>query len=287
LLTTILRMRLRSPGQIALALTMIGLGIAGLMAQDFSQVWAPVPPWLPARTTFVYLTALVSLAAGTGLLVPRVMLASSRLLFGALIAWLLVLRVPPMIRTPELLVAWTAGATAVMAASAWILYARHASERDQHQLGFLASETGIRIARRVFGISFVPFGLAHFVYLSATTVLIPAWLPAHVALAYVTGGAFIAGGLAVLFGVYPRLAALMLNVQMVGFLLVVWLPRIVAGELSAFQRGEVASACALIAATWVVTESYNGYRWVAALGRPYTALPTPSTIPSTRDPGSK
>lgn len=46
--------------------------------------------------------------------------------------------------------------------------------------------------------------MAHFLYLEQTVVLVPGWLPSHVAWAYVTGGAFIVAGVAVLIDVADR-----------------------------------------------------------------------------------
>ena len=132
-----------------------------------------------------------------------------------------------------------------MVAAAWVLYV------------WFAEGKGVGIARALYGVSLIPFGLAHFMYLDATTVLIPGWLPWHVAWAYFTGAAFIAAGLAVMVGVLPRLAATLSTLQMGLFSLIVWVPRVLAGPLNDFQWGEFVVTWALTAGAWVVADSYR------------------------------
>ena len=260
--------RIASAGHAAFAATMIGLGIMGFVTGTFTQIWQPVPKWVPGRTAVAYLCALISLGSGIGLLWRRWAPVASRVLFVSLLAWLLALRLPNLFyETPLVLVAWTFGATAVMVAGAWILYSWFADERDRSRLGSVLDARGLRVARALYGLSLIPFGLAHFMYLNATTVLIPAWLPWHVAWAYVTGAAFIAAGLAVSVGVLPRLAAALSTLQMGLFTVIVWVPRMVTGNVNDFQRGEFISSCALTAGAWVVADSYRRTPWLATRQR--------------------
>ena len=257
--------RIASPGHLCFAAAMIWLGVMGIIKGTFVQVWQPVPKWVPAREALAYLCAFISLASGVGLLWQRTAAVAARVVFASLMVWLLVLRLPNLFyETPLVLVAWTFGSTAVMVAAAWVLYVWFAGDRDRQRLGFIATDTGVRIARALYGVSLIPFGLAHFMYLDATTVLIPQWLPGHVAWAYVTGSAFIAAGLAVAIDVFARLAATLSTLQLGLFGLIVWVPRVWAGTVNDFQWGEFVVTCALTAGAWVVADSYRGVPWFAA-----------------------
>src|SRR5207247_4621176 len=87
-------MRVASWGDAVFAATMITLGILGLIKSDFTPIWLPVPKAVPARDVLVYLSAIVPLVSGIGLLWPRAAAVASRLLVSFLLAWLLLLDVP-------------------------------------------------------------------------------------------------------------------------------------------------------------------------------------------------
>jgi len=257
------KMRIASVGHAVFAVAMIGLGILGLISRgDFAPVWQPVPKGLPLREALAYLTAFISLASGVGLLWQRAAAPAARLLFSWFLLWLLLLRAPSILRAFGVGSWWAASQTAVMVASAWVLYTWFASDWDRRHFGFVISEKGVRIARVLFGLGLIPFGLAHFLYLGATAPLVPGWLPGHVFWAYFTGATFIAAGIAVVISVYPRLAAALTALQIGMFTLLVWVPVVAKGP-SAFQWNEFVVSVVLTAAAWVVADSWRGIPWLA------------------------
>ena len=250
-------MRIASVGHALFAALMIGVGIQGLITGEFTTVWQPVPRGVPGREVLAYVCALLSLASGIGLLWRRTAALAASALLGSLVVWLLVWRIRALFIATLMEGSWSLADTLVMTAATWVLFAWFATDWDRQHLGFATGEKGLRIARVLYGLGMIPFGYAHFANVKGTAALVPGWLPWHLGWAYFTGGMFVAAGVALLIGVLGRLAAALSTLQMALFLLLVWAPILTAGSMSAFQRMEVATNLALIAAGWVVADSFS------------------------------
>jgi uncharacterized membrane protein len=257
-------MRSASVGHAVFAATLIVLGILGLSTGDFTEIWQPVPKGLPAREVLSYLCALISLASGIGLLWQRVAASAARVLLAYLLLWTLLFKARFIFLAPTVEVSYqSCGENVVLVAGAWVLYAWFAADGDRQHLGFATGDRGVRVARVLYALAMIAFGLSHFAYVDNTASLVPGWLPWHVGWAYFTGAAYLAAAVAILLGVCARLAAVLSTIQMGGFTLLVWMPMLLAGNISNSQFGELVVSWALTAAGWVVADSYRGMPWLA------------------------
>ncbi len=258
-------MRVASLSLAVFAATVVALGILGLVQGDFAPIWDGVPKDFPAHDALAYLCAAVSLICGAGLLWRPAARTAARVLFVYLLLWLLLFKLPYIVEAPGVEVNYqSCGETAVLVAAAWVLYAWFAGAWDLRQLAFVTGQRGVRLARILYALALIAFGLSHFAYLELTAPLVPAWLPWHAAWAYLTGGAYLLAAVAILTGICARLAAVLSAVQMGLFTLLVWVPLMIEGVISAGQRGEFVVSWALTAAAWVIAESYRGIPWLAA-----------------------
>ncbi len=242
-------MRIAGVGRAVFAAALIATGIFGLVKGDFVAIWQGVPKGVPARAVLAWLCAFVSLGCGSGLLWRRAAGLAAQVLLTWLLLWLLLVKLPVLIRAAAVEVSWEDFAeTVVIVAAACVLYGRHP--------GLASGETGVRIGRALYGLALIPFGLAHFAYATETAALVPAWLPAHIAWAYLTGCAYLAAGVAVIAGVEARTAAALSALQMALFTALVWGPIVASGHADASQLNETFISFALTAGAWVVADSY-------------------------------
>lgn len=272
-------MRITSVGHAVFAATVIALGILGLVQGDFAPIWGGVPKDFPTHDGLVYLCAVVSLLCGAGLFWRQTAGTAARVLFAYLLLWMVLFKVPYIVQSPTVEVNYqSCGETAVLVAGAWVLYAWFAGAWDQRRLALATGEKGVRLARALYGLALIAFGLSHFTYLELTAPLVPAWLPFHVGWAYFTGSTYLAAGIAMLVGVYARLAAALSAWQMGLFTLLVWVPLMVQGIITAGQRGEFIVSWALTAAAWVVADSCRGMPWLA-VRRAASSSAAPQRVP--------
>ncbi len=251
-------MRTVGVGRGVFAAALIATGLFGLFKGDFVAIWQGVPRGVPARAGLAYLCAFVSLGCGSGLLWPRARASAARVLLAWLLLWLLLVKLRVPARAPAVEVSWEDFAeTLVILAAAWVLYASFVPHGESRHLRFASGATGVHTGRALYGFALIPFGLAHFAYASETAALVPAWLPAHTAWAYLTGCAYLAAGVAVITGVQARMAAALSALQMGLFTALVWAPTVASGHADASQLNETFISFALTASGWVVADSWG------------------------------
>ena len=247
--------RRQQPALILFAVGMIGLGVLALIYGDFALVWQPVATWVPGRTALAYLSGLIMLVGGAGLLFDATVTWSVRILFPYLIVWTL-LKVPSLVAAPQIEGVWLGfGELAVLLAGGWTLFAVLAKLPERSLLGFATGERGVRLARIFFAVWVFPIGLAHIMYVKETAAVVPAWLHFQKGWAYLTGYGQIACSLGVLFSIFPRVAAATEAGMISLFALLVWGPAVLAAPKTRFPWTALLISWAIAAGAWVVAQN--------------------------------
>jgi len=240
----------------------------GLMCGNASELWAPIPKSLPARTAIIYLCSAIELGTGIGLLLRACLTLACRVLLVFLLLWLVLLKLPAVIHAPRVMGSWESfGEIAATAAGAWCLFAAHAGAWERRHLGFAVGERGIRVARLLLIAALPMFGLAHFAYHDLTASLVPKWLGFPLGWTYLTGVASLAAAVGMLFGIVPRLAANLEAAMLWLFTLLVWVPK--AAPLPRDQGiwAELLISAAIAGGAWLVADTYRGVAWRASGAR--------------------
>lgn len=244
----------RRPSIVLFSIGMLGLGFLAFSVGDFALSWQPVASWFPARTALAYLSGLIMVIGGLGLLFHRTITFAVRLLFPYLIVWAL-LKVPALFVAPQMEAVWLGiGEITGLLSGGWILFARFSGLEDTPYLRVLSGEQGVRLARLLFAVSLLPIGLSHLVYAKITAGLVPSWLPYRPGWAMLTGLGQMASGLGVLFGILPRIAAYSEAVMISLFTLLIWLPATIAAPATRMPWTAFWISWAIASAAWVVAE---------------------------------
>lgn len=241
-------MRRIGVGHLFFALSFAGIGAICLAAHDFLLYQEPIPQGIPWRDTLACINAALLLVPGVGLLVPAAAKRSALILTAFVALWVLVLQIPRVVAHPLIEGSWLGvGEDTSAVAGGWLIWCATAGRSD----------STVRIARIVFGIAVIPIGLSHFFYLKDAVSLVPTWMPLRAPLTLLGGAGHIAAGLAIAFGVVPRLAATMEAGMETVFTLICWVSAIAATPTDRQAWVNLCISTALTAAAWAVAESYG------------------------------
>jgi uncharacterized membrane protein YphA (DoxX/SURF4 family) len=229
----------------------IVLALEGLVWGDYAVVWNPRPDAVPGQTALGYVVAIPFLLAGVAIQWRRTAAAASLALAVLFSLGVLFLDVPHVIAQPSVFITWYSVAEPLAIAAAGLVAYAHLARFQPATAKRLA-----KLGRRIFGACLIVFGLAHLFYLSYTAKMVPAWLPPGQGFwAYATAAGHFAAGIALISGVYARLAAILLTAMFIVFAILVHAPTLFIDPHRHFYWVENAVNFALIASAWVVAAS--------------------------------
>lgn len=237
-------------------------GIASALAGLFDLLWGefepahqPIQAWgdhIPGLPILARIAAIWLIAAGLALLIrpaARAGGAALAILYGIFCIFPL----PRLISAPHYLGHHPAVYIGVFVGVAQqvILFVA-ASLLWLFLSGRGASSRVTILARLLFGLSCIDFGLGHFVNVPGTAAMIPAWVPFSGAFwTVLTGIAFLLAGIAILSGVLDVVAAQLLGLMLLVFSLVVLAPRVLASPHAHLPWGSNAYNLTAVAAAWI------------------------------------
>jgi uncharacterized membrane protein len=238
------------PAAIAMtAIGLLGLALLSLIYGDLLLQWQPAPKDAEWRAPAAYLSGVILLIVAAGLAVSR--LRRRAALLGAvwIAVWVVALHVPVAIATKGSVAALLGVAEAsTMSLGLASLALRFDAVRSRRVLGV------------VLGTCLVIFGVSHFVYAEFTASMVPGWIPAHLAMAYLTGAIHALTGLCVIVGFAVRVAASIEAAMMASFVMLLHVPRVFASLTNRVELTMLAIATTLTGAMWLFAATSRARR---------------------------
>ncbi len=223
---------IKSLSRVFFGIGLIGIGAEHLIFRSFIPVMVPMwPQWVPGYAMWVYLVGLI-LIVGGALIVVRFKAREVSSVVGVLfLASFILLHIPANIAAGKTsLGAWTnafkefsfCGCAFVVAAA---MPGRPMSAHSRHSLCHRVQVRALRFGKYPLAIMVFLFGIDHFLYTEFVATLVPSWIPGHVFWTYFAGGALIAAGAGIMLNIQARLAATMLGIMLIIWLIILHFPR--------------------------------------------------------------
>jgi uncharacterized membrane protein len=240
-----------SPGRILFGTAILASGALQLATGDFVRLVPALPAWVPAASAWAYLVGVVLVTLGLAVLSSHGSRSAASLLGVMILLVVVLLYAPTLIWNGEMEhpflrgVLWTnplksmalVGGAAILAASA-------GEERPLTSL--VRALAGLAPwAALMLAVFLVVCGVQHFVYADFVTTLVPSWVPAPRFWTYFAGVALVAGGFGLLVRRTVRLAGNLTALMIFSWVVVLHIPRAVAGPNHANETAGVFEALAI------------------------------------------
>ena len=216
-------------GRIFFAVAIGFFGVQYLIYASGAGGPAPGPPWTPGPRPWAYVIGgalvLVGLSIATGKLARlAAVLLGTGLLLRVLIVY--VLRVLANLHDPG---PWTSGGEVLaMCGGGFVLAGTLSGGAFNPKLQGSKSDRMTQLGRYLYALPLFIFGTQHLMYAKFVATLVPAWIPGHLFWAYFVGIAFFAAGLLIIARKLAPLAATLLGLMFLLWVILLHMPRVAA-----------------------------------------------------------
>jgi uncharacterized membrane protein len=257
-------------GRLFFAISMVAFGIQQLMTAAFVRLVPPLPAWMPSHSFWAYLAGILLILAGVAIGTEHKARWAAAVLGVMLILSILFLHLPKAFTNPQAGFMWTNPAKALAMLGGVILLAGSLREEERDRSSVLARlfRSLTPLAPLFFGGFLILGGIQHFVYADFVMKLVPAWIPSPRFWVYLTGIALIAGGVGLLVPKTQRLAATMVGIMILLWVLLLHIPRALANLQDAGEMSGVFEALALSGAAFILADRGRALRQETPAGLP-------------------
>jgi uncharacterized membrane protein len=244
-------------GRVLFGISFVAFGAQYFVYGQFVGGLPVGPPGTPGAPVTAYLLGALLIAAGASIaasIMANARARESATLLGVLLLLCVLLM---FIATPSaILHDGTARTRALeplaMGGAAWVLAGTQQVQPPTVQSWKPAGDKLATIGRFIFGASMIVFGIQHFMYGQFIATLVPSWLPWHIFWTYFFGGALIAAGISIVTTVQARLAATLLGVMFLLWVVVLHSPRVAANPHNGDEWSSLFVAIAMCGSCFII-----------------------------------
>ncbi|HEY0511779.1 MAG TPA: DoxX family membrane protein [Thermoanaerobaculia bacterium] len=249
-------MSLSTLGRIFFAVSMVAFGIRQLVTAEFVRLVPSLPAWMPWHPFWPRLVGILLILAGAAIATGRKARWAAAVLGALLILSILFLHLPKAATDPLSGFMWTNPCKALAMLGAALILAGALPEEAMDRSSALARlfRRSMPLGPLFLGAFLILGGIQHFVYLKFVMTLVPSWIPGAQFWVWLTGTALIAGGVGLLVPKTARLAATMVGIMILLWVILLHVPRAVAHPRDPGETSGVFEALALSGAAFILAD---------------------------------
>jgi uncharacterized membrane protein len=213
---------------------------------------APGPPWFPGSVLSADVTGAALLVTGLSIGINLKGSLAALLLGGALFLRVLIVHLPRALVNLHRPDPWTSGFEILALCGGALALAGALSDQPSNSRGWGGTDRTIVLGRFLFAIPLLDFGTLHFMYARFVATLVPSWIPWHLFWAYFVGVAFFAAALALLIRRHAALAATLVGLMYLLWVLILHAPRVAAAPHNANEWTSAFVALAMSGSAFAV-----------------------------------
>jgi uncharacterized membrane protein len=249
-------------GRVLFSVAMVVFGVQCLVLASGAAWPLPGPPWTQGHAGFAWLVGFGFLITAIGIALPWHGRLAANLLATGMLLRALILSLPKLLAHLHDPGGWTTtfeivamcGAALVIAETIPVKFATEASPRSN------AMDVIVMIARYMFAVSLVVFGVQHFMYAEFVGMLVPAWIPWHLFWAYATGAMFFVAAASLIVNRILLPVAGMLAAMFLLWVVVLHAPRVAQALHNGNEWTSAAVALAMGGAALAMAGFFGGGR---------------------------
>ena len=241
-----------SLGRVFLGLAALASGVLQLVVSDFVRLVPKTPAWVH-QPLLAWFVGVVLVVIGLRILSGRMARAAASVLGVLILLNLFLLYAPQMVVNPVVErpffrgFMWTNPLKSLALVGGAAILARRLSGDERPLVALVRGFARIEAASGVLlAVFLIVCGVQHYVYAAFVDGMVPAWIPPGQRFwTYVTGASLVAGGAGLLVRPVARLAASMSALMIFLWVLLLHVPRALAGPEHAFEAAGIFEALAL------------------------------------------